>query len=522
MNKLTKRAAAALLSGLLVLGQAGPALAAQDDSNYGPAFSTKVEQTSPGSLDGQSGDGQGSGPQAVAPANAVPAEQADGAGTAAGSTEAAAGTAGTDGVSSAATDQNAAQAADDSAQADAEAAAAAQFAAEEAARQASANTPFLQIQVLRPDTTWTDPVIGDTPVVSEQGFRSMSVYLNNIVGDILYRTYTSAHGWSDWAMNGGHTSWAADCPIEAIQIRLNGVFGNSFDVYYCATLSDGTVCDWSKNGGTNGAMACGRYITGLRFSLWGKGTEGAVYKMDAPLVSAAPDGIQFVNGTPVFSNGTGDLFTGWVWNDRDRYYVVDNAIVTGWQYIDGYKYYFEADGKLVQDLEPYLNAQGPFMLKINKQMNCTTVYIQDGTNGFIIPYKTFLCSTGDDTPLGDHKTPEKYRWRLMNTDEYCQYCTRLDQGIPILLHSVIYERPDPYTLKPVTYNYLGATPSHGCIRYTTEDAKWIYDHCALGTTVNVYNSDIPGPFDRPAIQKMIPETQTYDPTDANVPENGLQ
>ena len=40
MNKLTKRAAAALLSGLLVLGQAGPALAAQDDSNYGPAFST--------------------------------------------------------------------------------------------------------------------------------------------------------------------------------------------------------------------------------------------------------------------------------------------------------------------------------------------------------------------------------------------------------------------------------------------------------------------------------------------------
>ena len=71
--------------------------------------------------------------------------------------------------------------------------------------------------------------------------------------------------------------------------------------------------------------------------MWGKGTEGAAYKMDKPLVSAAPDGIQFVNGTPVFSNGTGDNFTGWVWNDRDRYYVVDNSIVTGWQYIDGCK-----------------------------------------------------------------------------------------------------------------------------------------------------------------------------------------
>ena len=248
MNKLTKRAVAALLSGLLVLGQAGPALAAQDDSNYGPAFSTKVEQTSPGSSDGQSGDGQGSGPQAVAPANAAPAEQADGGSAAAGSAEAAANTAGTDGVSSASTDQNAAQAADDSAQADAEAAAAAQFAAEEAARHASANTPFVQIQVLRPDTTWTDPVIGDTPVVSEQGFRSMSVYLNNIVGDILYRTYTSAHVWSDWAMNGGHTTvWEDGALVEAIQMRFKGFVGNTFDIYYCTTLNDGTELNWARN-----------------------------------------------------------------------------------------------------------------------------------------------------------------------------------------------------------------------------------------------------------------------------------
>ena len=36
-------------------------------------------------------------------------------------------------------------------------------AAEEAARQAAivANTPYLQIQVLKPDMTWTNPIIGD-------------------------------------------------------------------------------------------------------------------------------------------------------------------------------------------------------------------------------------------------------------------------------------------------------------------------------------------------------------------------
>lgn len=503
MRRSLRYMALGVLTASLLSGNALTALADQD-VNHGPGVSQapEVSQEAPG----VSGDTTQNGPGIIVePGSGTGGQESSQSETASPETETPAPEAGTEG------------------QASGETAGQAQEVPPEESTQVPSNQAFLQVQLLRPDMTWTDPIRDDTTIYpGEGGFISMSIYANNLPGDVLYRTYSAPRGWSNWAMNGGHTSWAADCPIEAIQIRLNGVFGNSFDVYYCATLSDGTVCDWSKNGGTNGAMACGRYITGLRFSLWGKGTEGAVYKMDAPLVSVAPDGIQFVNGTPVFSNGTGDLFTGWVWNDRDRYYVVDNAIVTGWQYIDGYKYYFEADGKLVQDLEPYLNAQGPFMLKINKQMNCTTVYIQDGTNGFIIPYKTFLCSTGDDTPLGDHKTPEKYRWRLMNTDEYCQYCTRLDQGIPILLHSVIYERPDPYTLKPVTYNYLGATPSHGCIRYTTEDAKWIYDHCALGTTVNVYNSDVPGPFDRPAIQKMIPETQTYDPTDVNVPENGLR
>lgn len=388
------------------------------------------------------------------------------------------------------------------------------------------NPAFLQAQLLRlSDLTWTDAVRDDTVIqTGEQGFVSMCIYANNLPGDVLYRTYSSIRGWSRWAMNGAHSDWSPEnpTPVEAVQIRLTGVFGNRFDIYYSSTLSDGTACGWSKAGGTNGAMASGRHITGLRLSMWGKGTEGANYNMSSPLVSAAPDGISFVDGTPVFSNGTGALFTGWVWNDSDRYYVTDNAIVTGWQYIDGYKYFFESNGKLVTDLEPYLNHPGPFELKINKQMNCTTVYIQDGENGFIIPYKTFLCSTGDDTPLGDHRTPEKYRWRLMNTAEYCQYCTRLDSGIPILLHSVIYSKPNPYTLKPFTYNYLGATPSHGCIRFTTADAKWIFDHCALGTKIHVYESPVPGPFDRPAIQTLIPDTQTWDPTDVNVPENGLQ
>ena len=41
----------------------------------------------------------------------------------------------------------------------------------------------------------------------------------------------------------------------------------------------------------------------------------------------------------------------------------------------------------------------------------------------------------------------------------------------------------------------------------------MYDHCGIGNTVNIYNSEKPGPYDRPAIEQTIPADQTWDPTD---------
>lgn len=378
--------------------------------------------------------------------------------------------------------------------------------------------PFLQVQVYRPDNVWTYPIIDDTPVPTEdQGFKSICIFLKDAPGDVLYRSYTSAHGWSSWAMNGEHTTEWEDLPlVEAFQLRFKGVPANAFDVNYTGVLNDGTELDWAKNGETLGTMGTGKYLTSIRISLWQKGTEGAVYKRDRRMDTAIQDGITFPEGKAVYNNGTGEPFTGWGWVDQDRYYFVENQCVTGWQYLDGYKYYFDETGKLITDLEGLIEKTAPYQIKINKLKNCTTIYAKDGDNGYIIPVKSFLCSTGDDTPIGTFKSPEKYRWRLMVTDEYCQYLTRLTAGQGILLHSVIYERQDNHTLKAFTYNYLGATPSHGCIRFTTGDAKWIYDNCPVGTTITVYESEVPGPYDRPAIQKMIPDTQTWDPTDPNV------
>lgn len=492
MHKFIRRSAAAILAASMLLGNSMTALASQDDSNYGPAFATKVSTESPAGSETPA-EGQ------------TPAENTDSTANQGAQSE----------VSSDAYDPQDSSAAESAA---AQAAAEDAAAAEEAARQAAivANTPYLQIQVLKPDMTWTNPIIGDDYVQTDNaGFRSLCIYLNNIVGNVLYRTYSSANGWTNWAMNGDHTDvWEDGSLVEAFQIRFTGFVGNKFDVYYCSNLSDGSQLDWTNNGGTSGAMAVGKYITSFRVSLWGKGTEGAVYKLDRPLDASTWDGVRInENGVAVYSSGTGAPYTGWGWRDRDRYYFVDNQAVTGWQYIEGYKYYFDETGKVVTDLEPIIGANGPYLIRINKQMNTTTVYVQDGANGFIIPLKTFLCSTGDDTPTGTFKTPEKYRWRLMNSGVHCQYATRLGPGLSFLLHSIIYEKPDVNTLKPETYNFLGVVRSAGCIRYLSGDAKWIFDHCPIGTTIEVYNSPIPGPYDRPAIEQIISTDQHWDPSD---------
>ena len=41
--------------------------------------------------------------------------------------------------------------------------------------------------------------------------------------------------------------------------------------------------------------------------------------------------------------------------------------------IEGYKYCFDETGKVVTDLEPIIGANGPYLIRINKQMNTTTV-----------------------------------------------------------------------------------------------------------------------------------------------------
>lgn len=388
--------------------------------------------------------------------------------------------------------------------------------AERAEREAlKANFPRLESTVLTGGGIWTSAFANDAWMHNNgQGIHGLSIFLMNIVGNVHYRTYVTGAGWTPWVMNGQQTiNYPDEVNIEAFQVRFSGYVNNNYDIYYTAELEDGTQVDWGKNGETVGTMGTGHYITKLRLAFYKKDTPFP-YSTEKPLLAAGIDGMQQFEGGLRYFNGDGTPFSGWAWQGNDRYYFQNTYPVTGWQYIDGYKYYFDESGKMLSDLEPIIGANGPFLISINKQMNCMTILAKDGDNGFIIPLKSFLTSTGPDTPLGTFQTPAKYRWRDMNHGIYTQYATRIYKGF--LIHSILYSSPNPMTLDPVTYNYMSIAESAGCVRLVTADAKWVYDHCPLGTTVKIYNSPVPGPYERPAIEQIIPLTQTWDPTDVSV------
>ena len=152
-----------------------------------------------------------------------------------------------------------------------------------------------------------------------------------------------------------------------------------------------------------------------------------------------------------------------------------------------------------------------FLLKVNRLKNCITVYIQDENGEFTIPVKAMRCSTGgDNTPLGVYKTTHKYEFRKLLFDVYGQYATRIVGQI--LFHSSSYESDRKDTLIADEFNKLGEPVSHGCIRLTVEDAKWIYEYCRLGTIVEIYEAEDPGPLGIPEVIKL-PKDAVWDPTD---------
>ncbi|WP_238883347.1 L,D-transpeptidase [Clostridium sp. YIM B02551] len=120
-----------------------------------------------------------------------------------------------------------------------------------------------------------------------------------------------------------------------------------------------------------------------------------------------------------------------------------------------------------------------YMLYVNITNQKT--YVFKGTKNNWKLLKTLSCSTGKDdtdTPKGVYQVQEKGDW--FYSDKYKQgakYWVQFQGNY--LFHSIPFEEDKKTVIDPS----LGAPLSHGCVRLSLEDAKWLYDNINKGTKV---------------------------------------
>lgn len=289
----------------------------------------------------------------------------------------------------------------------------------------------------------SNATIGGTTGKSKR-LEAISIALNTsgISGGINYSTHAQSYGWMSSVLGGNISGTTGQSKrLEAIKINLTGDVTAYYDIYYRAHCQSEGWLDWAKNGEP-------------------AGTENGSIRMEAIQIVLIEKGKAAPGPTA--------------------------------------KPYIKYKTKTWQDYP------GELVIKVNKQMNCITLYKGDK------PFKSMICSTGAATPLGTYGIRTKWRWHELMGKVYGQYCSHITGDI--LFHSVPYYSTSVYDLSPYMYNQLGTQASHGCIRLTVADAKWIYDNCPWGTPIVIYNSSDPGPLGKPEAQK-IPSNHTWDPTD---------
>ncbi len=154
-----------------------------------------------------------------------------------------------------------------------------------------------------------------------------------------------------------------------------------------------------------------------------------------------------------------------------------------------------------------------YSIRVNRNTNVVTVYNDSG--GAV---KAMTCSvgTGTKTPTGSFSILTKDSWHTLMGPVYAPYCSKVTSD-GVWFHPVWYYQNGNRASQSVqSYNMLGTKASHGCIRLTLADAKWIYENCPVGTRVTIFDgSSASDPLGKPATYKL-PGTAndwSWDPTD---------
>jgi lipoprotein-anchoring transpeptidase ErfK/SrfK len=115
------------------------------------------------------------------------------------------------------------------------------------------------------------------------------------------------------------------------------------------------------------------------------------------------------------------------------------------------------------------------------------VYTKDANGEYTVPVRYMLCSTGLDnrTPVGKFDL-HSYKQRFSKFDRdgrYGQYWTQIFKAF--YFHTFLYTELDAATYDEQTYLEMGSKASHGCVRLTVPDARWMWYNIGYGTKCEI-------------------------------------
>ena len=135
----------------------------------------------------------------------------------------------------------------------------------------------------------------------------------------------------------------------------------------------------------------------------------------------------------------------------------------------------------------------PFYIVVDVNNQVTTVYGRDENGDYTVVVRQMLCSTGtkkNPSDLGEFTLNGRHaKWCYFpKFGSHARYWTRINASIAF--HSVIYNSVNTMDMSTSSYYHLGSRASHGCVRLTVADSKWIYDNIGEGTKVLI-TEDLP-------------------------------
>ncbi|MDD3401148.1 MAG: L,D-transpeptidase [Eubacteriales bacterium] len=129
-----------------------------------------------------------------------------------------------------------------------------------------------------------------------------------------------------------------------------------------------------------------------------------------------------------------------------------------------------------------------YKIHVDLYWQVVTIYQKDANGEYTVPVRYMLCSTGSaklgPTREGTFQMRKcRIRYGEFLNGDAAQYWTLIYSRT--YFHSVLYERKDLNTYDLEAYNSLGTKVSHGCIRLTVPDARWIWYNIAYGTDCEI-------------------------------------